>query len=181
VRPDLLETLRGLVAGQLPWPLYLWGDPGTGKTSAALALLDLVGPEPVGGKRPDVIRDWAAGFVEVRHLPRICIGADQLRFQWSRDGLSGDVTRESLDRALATAPLFVFDELGVAREASDFRLDLLLDVLGSRCDDPVKPFVVTSNRSPEEIEQKVYDGRVASRVLCGTVFNLNGPDRRFAA
>lgn len=179
VRPDLFEVLRGLTAGELRWPLYLWGEPGTGKTSAALALLDLVGPEPLGGTRPALVRDWAAGFVEVRHLPRICIGADRGLFQWTRDGLAGDVTREALDRQLRAAPLFVFDEIGVGREASDFRLDLLLEVLGARCDDPVRPFVVTSNRAPAELERDVYDGRVASRVLCGTVFRLDGPDRRF--
>jgi DNA replication protein DnaC len=91
------------------------------------------------------------------------------------------VTWEALRRGLAAAPLFVFDEIGVAREASDFRLDLLLDVLGARCDDPVKPFVVTSNRTPSDIERHVYDGRVADRILCGTVFRLDGRSRRFAA
>lgn len=173
--------LRGLVAGERPWPLYLYGTPGGGKTSAALALLDAVGPEAPRGTWPEVVSDWYAGFVETRHLTALRIGADQGRYQWSRDGQAGDVTWDALRRGLARAPLFVLDEIGVGREASDFRLDLLLDVLGARCDDPVRPFVVTSNRTPADIERRVYDGRVADRILCGTVFRLDGPSRRHAA
>jgi hypothetical protein len=172
-------VLQALVRGEAPWPLYLHGAPGTGKTSAALALLDLAGAPPTPGTWPEVVRDWLAGFAEVRHLPQLRINSDQGRFQWSRDGLSGDVTWASLYGRLKQVPLFVFDDIGTAREATDFRRDLLLDVLGARCDDPVKPFVVTSNCAPAEIE-RLYDERVASRILCGSVFELAGADRRFS-
>jgi hypothetical protein len=142
-------------------------------------MLDAVGPEGVtGGAWPEVVRDWHAGFVDVRDLPRLRIGSDRGDYTWSRDGNSGTVNWESLERSLKAAPLFVFDEIGVAKEATDFRLDLLLAVLGARCDHPVKPFIVTSNRTPREIAQVVYDGRVASRILCGTVVNLGGDDLR---
>ena len=42
VHPDLRLVFRRLVTGQAPWPLYLHGPVGTGKTMAALCLLDHV-------------------------------------------------------------------------------------------------------------------------------------------
>ena len=40
VRPDLQQTFLHLGTGKLPWPLYLHGPVGSGKTRAALAFLD---------------------------------------------------------------------------------------------------------------------------------------------
>ncbi len=37
----LLDVFRQLIAGRAPWPLFLHGAPGRGKTSAALALCDI--------------------------------------------------------------------------------------------------------------------------------------------
>jgi predicted ATPase len=174
----LRDVFRGLVSGQLPWPLYLWGPAGTGKTSAALVLLDHCGPADSPGSWADDVRDWMVGYVEVRHLPRVKIGADQGRFQWSRGGNAGDVSWPMLRRALSASPLVVFDEIGVGRDVSDFRLDTLIEVLNLRADDPVRPFVVTSNLKPSDIERTVYDDRVASRILAGTIFKFDGADRR---
>jgi hypothetical protein len=176
---ELAAVLSGLLTGRLPWPLYLWGPPGTGKTCAALCLLDQAGPAAAAGTWPPLVADWLAGFAEVRNLPALRINADQGRYQWSRDGQGGAVTWDHLRRALERAPVFVLDEIGVTG-ATDFRLDLMLDVLGCRCDDPVRPLVVTGNRAPGEIERVVYDARVASRILAGTVYHLDGPDRRLA-
>jgi Cdc6-like AAA superfamily ATPase len=42
VKPALLETFARLVLGELPWPLFLHGEVGTGKTRAALYFCDCV-------------------------------------------------------------------------------------------------------------------------------------------
>jgi DNA replication protein DnaC len=42
IAPALARHLRDLAAGRAEWPLYLWGGAGTGKTCAALWLLDQV-------------------------------------------------------------------------------------------------------------------------------------------
>ncbi len=42
VNPDLLRVLTDLAEGRSPWPLFIFGGCGTGKTSAALALADIV-------------------------------------------------------------------------------------------------------------------------------------------
>lgn len=39
---DLLALLRGLAAGEEPWPLYIYGSAGRGKSCAALWFLDQV-------------------------------------------------------------------------------------------------------------------------------------------
>lgn len=176
VDAKLLEVFRSLVSGKAAWPLYLWGPAGTGKTSAALALLDHCGPLPIEGNRPDVVTEWIAGFVDVRTIPRVRIAADKGQLDWSRDGLAGTFTWEILLGAVSRAPLVVFDEIGVGREAGDFKLDVMLELLDRRAVNPVKPFIVTANLAPGDIA-KVYDTRVASRVL-GTAFKLDGADRR---
>lgn len=180
IAAELRAAVRGLVTGQLPWPLYLWGPAGTGKTSAALALLDHCGPVPPAGERSADVADWVAGFVEVRTIPRVRIGADQGRFDWSRDGQAGTFRWGDILGAVTRAPLVVFDEIGVGGEASDFRLDTALELIDRRAGNPVRPFVVTSNTPPSELP-RVYDDRLSSRVLSGTVFRLAGDDRRFAA
>lgn len=42
VDPALLAILREVAHGRSPWPLFLHGNPGTGKTCAGLALADRV-------------------------------------------------------------------------------------------------------------------------------------------
>jgi hypothetical protein len=161
----------------MPWPLYLHGAAGTGKTSAALALLDMVGPKGANLAAPRIVLDWAAGFLEAKNLARLKIGSDRGRFQWSS---GGEVSWDGLKNNLCDVtrmPLFVIDDIGTAREASDFSRETLLEVLDCRCDDPVRPLVVTGNLAPGQLAT-AYDDRVASRILCGTVYHLGGADRR---
>jgi hypothetical protein len=40
IDPALRQSLRRLALGELPWPCFLHGPVGTGKTLAALCLLD---------------------------------------------------------------------------------------------------------------------------------------------
>jgi DNA replication protein DnaC len=42
IRPAVRDVFNGLVTGRADWPLYLWGDTGRGKTSAALCLVNAV-------------------------------------------------------------------------------------------------------------------------------------------
>ena len=42
VVPNLQRKLCGLAQGENPWPLYLWGPVGSGKTRAALAFCDQI-------------------------------------------------------------------------------------------------------------------------------------------
>ena len=169
--PDALRAVvRGLLCGARPWPLYLYGDSGVGKTSLALILLDLCGPHGVGDDgSPERVRDWFVGYCDVRCVPGLKIDADKGRLLWSKRGDDrGTYAWHHLLAAVKRAPLFVFDELGVGAATADFRLDAILEVVAERCVNPVRPFVVTGNVGPDELA-RIYDNRVARRVTWGTV------------
>jgi hypothetical protein len=178
VDSSLRAVFRRLVAGEAPWPLYLFGRAGTGKTSAALVLLDHCGRPPRENDIPcRDLHDWLYGYAEVRALAGLRIRADEGKFWTAGDSGGFTVNWRWLLSAWQSFPLAVLDEIGIGATTSDFKLDVLLEVLNARCDDPVRPLVVTGNLAPKELES-VYDDRIASRVLAGTVFQLDGNDRR---
>src|SRR5436309_2297801 len=43
IAPGLRDAIRELVSGEAPWPLFLHGDVGAGKSCAALCVLDHAG------------------------------------------------------------------------------------------------------------------------------------------
>ena len=180
IAPQVRAILRKLLNGESPWPLYLWGPAGTGKTSAALVVLDYCGRNQCEHEPEPEIHDWIYGFAEVRSITSMRIAADKglgsigASYFGLPDGCSAWA---KLVENWKRLPLCVLDEIGVGSTASDFRLDALLEVLNTRCDHPVKPLIVTSNLEPKEIE-KAYDDRVASRILAGTVHHVGGYDRR---
>ncbi len=42
IEPNLQRTIHDLCEGRLKWPLFLYGDVGSGKTCAALCLVDRI-------------------------------------------------------------------------------------------------------------------------------------------
>lgn len=175
--PEVRTIFRDLLTGVAPWPLYLFGPAGTGKTSAAMVLLDHCGPVPrddLEADTPARLRNWLAGYADVRALPGLKLDCDRGRLHWAGGGPA------SWDKLLAAAgrvPLFVLDEIAVGGEHGDFRLDTLLEVVDVRAGDPVRPFVVTGNARPADLP-RLYDDRVADRVLAGTVLKVDGASRR---
>lgn len=175
----LRKLFRDLTASLKPWPLYLWGAAGTGKTSAGLALLDYCGRGPREWTFEQPVGDWLYGYAEIRSLAGLKIKADRGMAAHDfgvPDGLS---TWDKMLHNWRLLPLALLDEIGVGATAGDFKLDTLLEVLNARCNDPVKPLIVTGNLSPSDLPG-MYDDRVASRVLAGTVYRLGGNDRRIA-
>lgn len=145
----LLDVFRDLVRGIAPWPLYLYGPPGVGKSSAALALLDCVRDgqyQTAGGLTRRVLAGYNGG-------PRV---------DW---GLLAPQKCE----------LFVLDELGVRRAAvSDTHYECVQEVLDAREDHPL---VLISNLDLQTLAT-VYDTRIADRCGAGTLFELAGDSRR---
>jgi DNA replication protein DnaC len=127
----------------------LLGATGTGKTSLAVAVLGRVAAELEDGMfltAPGLVR---AVFADMR----------------------GRGSRVS-ERAIETAVL-ILDDLGSER-GSEFAAAEVSAVLCARYDH-VRPTIVTSNLSLEDLEP-----RVASRLACGVVLRLEGQDWRLA-
>lgn len=152
---DLRAAIRGCVTGQSSWPLVLCGTSGTGKTCAALCLLDYAGGRYwTAADLGDDLRDAEDGKLENREGYKI-------------------LRREIWDRVQG-APLIVFDELGCRDRVSDFQYETAKRVLDKRHG---KPLVVISNLTLKVLAE-LYDDRFVSRLAEGTVLEVSGADRR---
>jgi DNA replication protein DnaC len=158
VDKTLREALRATAFGELPWPLFIHGPAGTGKTCAALSLLDHAGGE----------------YFTSASLCEKVIDAQQERLSWSHEGRSGILWPEMFWRAIAREPLVVLDELGTRDKVSDHGYETIKRLLDER---QGRPLIAISNHSLETLE-RIYDDRVASRLATGTVVELQGADRR---
>jgi hypothetical protein len=149
VDANLLALLRRLVSGQAEWPLYLFGAPGRGKTSAALALADVV----------------------------------ETAVHATCDGLA-DATMSGNDGTLwervRTKHLAILDELGARERVTDLGYSTVKRFLDLREQQAGRVAIYIANVEPESIAG-LYDDRIASRLLCGVVFKLDGDDRRLVA
>lgn len=158
--PDALRVeIRGLVTGKLPWPLLIVGPVGTGKTCAALCLLDHAG----------------GIYYTAESLVGAMTDAQFGRLTWRTEHGSVDVNPQMLLRQWESASLFVLDELGSRNQVSDPAYGAVKTVLDLREN---MPLVCISNHPVEDGLSKLYDDRVGSRLSAGTVVILDGPDRR---
>lgn len=148
--------------GLEPWPLLILGTPGTGKTSAALALCDYI-----EGSEFWTAAEFHQAVLDVKFGRR----------EWKADGYpgSGAWTVRGWWGMVAARPLVVLDDLGTGeREARDAFYESIKTLLDKRT---CRPLIVTSNLSLEGLE-KVFDGRVADRLAAGTVIEVSGESMR---
>lgn len=154
--PDhLRKTIRGLVAGELTWPLMLHGDVGTGKTLGMLCLLDYAGGE----------------YHTVSGLCQLMNRAAQGRVE-----SSGGYTQwpEKIWARIAKQPFVVLDEIGCRSNVSDAHYEVVKEMIDVRHQ---KPLAVLSNLKLSDLG-RLYDDRIVSRLSAGTVVEMSGPDRR---
>lgn len=145
----ILRAFRGLVGGTQPWPAFVTGPPGCGKTCAALALLDHVSTG---------VYTTAAELTE--RAFRSFNGGPPINWrQWF---------------APDKCDLVVLDELGARKSVSDTHYEQVQKVLDIR---EGAPLVVVTNLTLAEVAQ-VYDDRIASRCGAGTVVTLWRSDVR---
>ncbi|MGL4464750.1 MAG: hypothetical protein ACRC1K_21565 [Planctomycetia bacterium] len=152
---NLRAALRDAACGRTPWPLYVHGPTGVGKTRASLCLLDRA-----GGR-----------YYELK--PFLLELADA-RFGRLETATGHDVGVRSRWRSIADAPLVVLDDLGVLGRPSTHHYGAVLELLNRR---EGAGLVVCSNLDLEGVAD-LYDDRIASRLAAGTVVFVDGPDQR---
>lgn len=148
-----------VVEGKLPWPMTLLGSVGSGKTCAALSLCD------------HVYRSMYETFAGHCDLLRM---AQEGKFEWYSNGQGGKTTAPQVWKGYRDAPLVVLDEIGSREKVSDFQYGCLYDMLENR---ERKPLILISNLSLEELD-RTFDERIVSRVIVGTVIEIEGSDLR---
>ena len=160
IQEPLRKVIHEVIAGEAPWPLVLTGEAGTGKTCAALCLLDHAGGD----------------YYTTAGLCETLIRSQQGRLEWNQEGRGGTIYPEMLWSRIAGQRLIVLDELGCREKVSDAHYDAVKRMIDER---DCKPFIVISNLSLKQIGER-YDGRIFSRLAAGTVENVTGEDRRLA-
>jgi DNA replication protein DnaC len=160
IATSLRATLRELITGSSPWPLYLFGPAGVGKTCAALCLLDYSG---------------GAYWTQDSLMDRIIsVGAGRITVVMSQYAGSMVQSTEGFWRQQQREPLVVLDEIGCRDRVRDFAFNSVKTLIDVREN---LPLIVVSNLDLAAIE-RLYDERIASRLGSGTVCELAGEDRR---
>lgn len=149
------------VAGESPWPLFVNGPAGTGKTCAALSLLDFL---EFGGGKYITAAQLAIDLIELMHG----------RLSWYVEGRGGQYSTRQFWDEYANAPLVVLDEIGCRDKVTDHQYEGVKRLLDERSG---RPLMILSNHDLETLA-RLYDDRIASRIAGGTVVLLGGADRR---
>lgn len=162
------EWIDAYRSGSAP-NLYLWGDPGSGKTGLAWGIVrELLRDEYRRSRGSDLPMRNVACLVDVRRY-----------LEERRSAIRGD--RRSSDRA-GTVPVCVLDDLGAERE-TEWAVETIGLIVAARYEH-LRPTIVTSNYSPDDLSERLGDaaqgGRLLSRLCSGAVvLRLAASDRRF--
>lgn len=148
VEPGLLRVFDQLAFGELPWPLFLCGPTGAGKTSAALCFIDRVA---------------SARFTTCDELATTIM-------------LDPEAAEREFGR-IEESDMVVVDEIAAKDKVGDLHYGLVKRVLDIRENDCHRKGIYISNVMPERISA-IYDDRVASRMTCGTIAFLDSKDGR---
>jgi hypothetical protein len=76
--------------------------------------------------------------------------------------------------------LVVLDEIGARQKVTDLHYSAVKEFADVRELDHSGVAIYISNLEPMQLAN-VYDDRIASRLLCGTWYKLDGKDRRMSA
>jgi DNA replication protein DnaC len=135
--------------------MTLTGEAGTGKTCAALCVLDHV----------QARRYWT--------MPALCEELIAVQNGEKEYGMQPDTLRRWWGR-YPSLDCVVVDELGSRERVSDFHYEVLQRAIDLRY---AKPTIFISNLRVSDLA-KVYDDRIASRLAGGTIIQFPPGDRR---
>jgi len=154
------------------YPLFVHGPTGTGKTCLSALLFRSCSAPPIWARADDLLLSLACGrSSEARIQLELSTEAGDKETRRARKGLTYN---DVMHRIAETRSLHL-DDIGI-REPTDTMRQIFFDLLEIR---KGKPFVITSNHSPEQLGELFRDDRILSRILFGTVIHMNhGGDRR---
>ena len=172
VPESLLSAFADCAEGRQPWPLFVSGPAGIGKTLGALYFADrVVGLRDV---RPGTYSPMAQVYMDFSHLceniRRAKMGTLERQGEGGTFPQGPDDEWGMWERALLT----ILDDVGTRGTSSDHVTECFRQALDLRF---CKPSIVISNLPPSDLA-RVFDDRVASRALAGTVVCLEGRDQR---
>lgn len=151
VNQELQRVLIALALTERPWPLYLFGPIGAGKTCAARAFCTIIDRAMYWGL-PDFLR---------------------LAYEASHGFRESSVWTSVVDASVA-----ILDEIGLRDKDSADISAAHSDRVYEFCDKRERlPAIYVSNLDDAKLE-KLYGPRIADRMLRGTVFQLNCKSRR---
>lgn len=157
IYPAVRTAIRECCEGLSPWPIYLHGETGAGKSYAGMLLCD-----------------WAGRGIYTT-LPELCALLIEAQNERLHDHLGYRRTQSALWKEWTYANIAVLDEIGVRSNVSDFARETIWRAMETRMRERL-PLMVISNLELAEIDQ-LYDARIASRLAEGTVIHTTG-DRR---
>ena len=166
----ILETLERAEVGKTRWPLYIHGQPGNGKTCAALAISDHV-------ERSEffTFEQFTAKTNDVKFGRATFTAGGQMNPEGYRE-VTHEInwTVQRWNQHLASAPLVLLDDVGTRDRSSEAAYEAFKGLLDSR---DGKPLIVTSNHDVS-VMATIFDPRVFDRLASGTVVELVGTSRR---
>ena len=151
ISPDLRKALVELATGKAKWPLFLYGPTGRGKTTAALAFCDRV---------------YAHDYRTVEELCDATMDKENPSIAFA------------MWQSVECASLATLDEIGCRERVGELHYSCVKKFTDFRDLKKKRVAIYISNVEPGDIDS-LYDNRIASRMLCGTLIHLQGQDRRF--
>ena len=149
------EAILRCIMAEAPWPLVMLGEAGTGKTCAALCVIDWL-----ANRKYWTMVSLCEELIAVQNgLREYGEQEDNPHWWWRR--------YKELD-------CVVVDELAAREKVSDFQYETLKRAIDDRHG---RPAIFISNLELSEIA-KAYDDRIASRLAGGTIIRFTGGDRR---
>lgn len=152
-----MASLRRMTRGIDPWPAVFVGEPGAGKTCAALCVLDYT----YGTARYETVKTLNT---------KLQVALDGID-DWGEEGLSQDRWWHYWQKAAVCC----VDEIGTRHTPSDAEYDNLKQAIDIR---EGRPLILITNVTDVVDLGAVYDERFVSRLLAGTIIDFGNVDRR---
>lgn len=141
--------------------LFLWGNPGTGKTFlSTIILTELITTLGINGKFVKISRNFF-GLLKSTFV----------------EGSSNYGMASKIEKELAGVDILVVDDFGIQRDSA-WEQETLYNLVDSRYESE-KFTIFTSNIDPNISMKNLSEGRILSRIkeMC-SIIEITGPDRR---